>query len=140
MKNLFFIIVLLLISQSVFSMRIYSITDVWNINENCKLYITYFYSDNDTSDPRDDIYLGSDVILDCSDNDDNIKNEDLLLNPYFSFGNEDMKRKFGFDKPVYYSDFIANKKKLEKKVEPLEKITIKPENPPIKTVRLQKIE
>ena len=139
MKNIFFILVLTLMSQSVFSMRIYSKTKTVYLNIDCKLIITYFWNDNDTpSDPTDDIFMGSDVIK--VDMANSIKDDELLLNPYFSFLNEEMKRKYGFDKPVYYSDFIANKKKLKKKVEPLKKITIEPDNPPVKTVRLEKAE
>jgi hypothetical protein len=134
MKNLFFIIVVMLISQNIFSMEIYSHTETWQINENCKLYTTHFWSDNDTpSDPTDDIYLGSDVILDCEDN--NIKNE-LLLNPYFSFLSDEMKAKYGFDKPVYYSDFISFKDNLKEDVKYLKKIKIENNKPPIKTVKV----
>ncbi len=120
-------------------MRIYSKTSTVYLNIDCKLLITHFWSDNDTpSNPADDIYMGSDVIKVCMEN--SIKDEELLLNPFFSFLNEDMKRKYGFDKPVYYSDFISNKNKLKKKVEPLEKIKIENNNLPVKTVKLQKIE
>lgn len=125
------------VSQSLLSINIYSQTDTWNINENCVLYITRFWSDNDTpSDPTDDIYLGSDVILDCKGND--LKNNDFLLNPYFSFLNDNIKSKFGFDKPVFYSNYLSFKNKQKKDVESLEKIKIDNDNYQIKYVKVIK--
>ena len=114
MKRIILLISIFLIGQSIFAFDMYSRVVTKNVTKGVKLYITYFWSDNNTpSDVTDDVLLGADVVLNfnyaISGSINENKYDNLLLNPYFNDLPDELNKNLGFDKPVTYSEFKKRK-------------------------------
>jgi hypothetical protein len=134
MKNLLIIVAILFISNFAFAIRIYSVTHTANLNDDCIIYITYFFSDNDTpSDPKDDKFMGTDVIMKCRDA-QNFRGDDLNLGHYLPKLKEPEFEKYNLIRSMKYGEFNKNKERLLKEVDSLEKIKVE-ENREIKVIK-----
>lgn len=139
MKNLILIFAILFISNFAFAVRIYSVTSTANLNEDCVLYVTNFYSDNDTpGDPKDDKYMGTDVIMKCRDA-QNFIADDLYLGHYLPKLEEPVFNKFNLMRSMTFGEFNRNKELSLKEVESLEKIKIE-DKKEIKVIYTTKME
>lgn len=124
MKNIILIIVILFISNFAKAKRLYTVTQTININDDCYFFVTNFYSDNDTPDnPKDDKYLGTDVIMKCRDA-QNFIGDDLYLGHYLPKLEEPVFNKYNLIRSMTFGEFNRNKERSLSEVESLEKIKI----------------
>ena len=135
-KNIAIIIGIMLITNIASAFTIYSTTSTWTINDDCVLYVTYFFSDNDTpGNMNDDKILGVDSILKCRDGNTNLVCHDIILNKYLEIGfSKDYSKRLGIDKPITYGKFTGNKNRLIDEASKLGTIKIEKKEE-IKTVR-----
>ncbi len=136
MKNLILIFSLVFVSNFALAIRIYTVTQTINLNDDCVIFVTNFYSDKDTSDPRDDKYMGSDVVVNCRD--DNYNCDDLYLGNYLPKLEEPVYNKYNLIRSMTYGEYKKNKERLLKEVESLEKIKIE-DNREIKVIKTTKM-
>ena len=68
MKSLLFILLSCFVSGLAYAEVIYAKTSTMALPTGCLQYTTTFWGDNNTSEPTDDRYLGSHVVVDCPGN------------------------------------------------------------------------
>lgn len=124
MKNLILILAILFIYSFAQAERLYTVTQTININDDCYFFVTIFFSDNDTPDnPKDDKYMGTDVIMKCRDA-QNFIADDLYLGHYLPKLEEPVFNKYNLIRSMTFGEFNINKERSLKEVENLEKIKI----------------
>lgn len=123
MRSRFIISLVFLFVSTVGFSKIYSVTIEYTVFSDCKMYVTFFFDDNDTTDPTDDRRMGQHIVLKCGGKSAlgiDEKSQDIInlgiLQDNMNQDNNQNTREFNLE------EFLEIQRQLESSKKPVERL------------------